>query len=829
MRKFSQLLFCILIPVYLNAQDLKSELALRIEKSGENIPADQLFLQLDRNLYRPGDTVRFQGYIRDSRTGIFGTESTSLFVLLINSQRETIDSARFRINSPVVSGWLAVPESSPSGGYSVLAFTSTDMNFSPAYIFSAPIKIERFSAKGNPQKKVVKTPDSPISEKPSQNSRIDLGFFPEGGTFIYGIKQRIAFYAKKSNGRGAEVKGEILNQNGEKICDLRSSSYGSGIFEFTPLNGDYYIASLEGNEYSGMKFHLPNPEPEGVSLRVNNTGDGLTDIILRGRKIEGISYLLSLTMNNVLVFAEDVRMDTIYKKKLQTDKLPSGIAYISLYDNNLTLIAERLILINNYKRLNIKIETSSSFANPDEEAELTLSTFDEKGDRISSVLSVAIIDSASGCFNSIVPSQIEDTYLYDRSFYENLPLQIKSIGLRNFDLGSIDVLLMAFGHRNYHSQKDTESPEQEFVNYDCIKIQNEGLPLTGRSAVNMITDAGPDVISLKVSNKGEAILNLDSLDPNVRQIMLMPENISSKIINSVTFEFPSNKEFIDKAKLLANFPSNPANDFPVIVEGEEGSSDDDNFIPEPGVNNSAPGETESKEDSDYHSGMYQSTGAITVYGKDFSPSSTLEDIIYRSNPNKIVTTSISAGTTGKLVYLRNAPNSIKGHGSSDDGIQPALIVLDNNQIGITYESIADMPASRIASVTFLRGTQGFTLYGTRAIGGVVFITTKFGNEFKKDRLSTVARENRNDNLFKQVRLFRTENEFYIPPKREAAPDQKHLIQSTLLWKDHVVTEDSGKITIKYPNNLRSRTAIIVVNGISISNLIGSQTYTYEIQ
>ncbi len=159
----------------------------------------------------------------------------------------------------------------------------------------------------------------------------------------------------------------------------------------------------------------------------------------------------------------------------------------------------------------------------------------------------------------------------------------------------------------------------------------------------------------------------------------------------------------------------------------------------------------------------------------------------------------------------------------------ALIVLDNNPIGTTYESIADMPTSRIASVTFLRGTQGFTMYGTKAIGGVIFITTKSGKEYAKNELSPVNKVKRNDNLFKQVRLFRAETKFYLPAKEEVAPDQKYQVRATMFWKDNVVINDSGMITIKYPNNLARGSAIVIVNGFSFTNLIGSGTCSYKIQ
>jgi len=95
-----------------------------LNRIGNNIPADQLFLHLDRNLYHSGDTIRFKAYIRDSQTGVFETKSISLYALLLNSDHVTIDSARFRISYSTASGWLKVPEITPVGDYSILAFTS---------------------------------------------------------------------------------------------------------------------------------------------------------------------------------------------------------------------------------------------------------------------------------------------------------------------------------------------------------------------------------------------------------------------------------------------------------------------------------------------------------------------------------------------------------------------------------------------------------------------------------------------------------------------------------------------------------------------------------
>jgi hypothetical protein len=97
MKKLLQVLFLLAISESAFSQNLTEKLTGILNRIGKSIPSDQLFLHLDRNLYHAGDTIRFQAYIRDSRTGVSGTESSALYTLLLNSNHVTIDSARFRI------------------------------------------------------------------------------------------------------------------------------------------------------------------------------------------------------------------------------------------------------------------------------------------------------------------------------------------------------------------------------------------------------------------------------------------------------------------------------------------------------------------------------------------------------------------------------------------------------------------------------------------------------------------------------------------------------------------------------------------------------------
>ena len=46
----------------------------------------------------------------------------------------------------------------------------------------------------------------------------------------------------------------------KRITEFRSSPYGPGVVEFTPIPGDSYFAAIDGEEFKGVKWSLPFAE-----------------------------------------------------------------------------------------------------------------------------------------------------------------------------------------------------------------------------------------------------------------------------------------------------------------------------------------------------------------------------------------------------------------------------------------------------------------------------------------------------------------------------------------------------------------------------------------
>ena len=778
----------------------------------ENLPPDEVFLHIDRNLYHPGDTIRFKAYIRDRQTGILETKSISLYSIIVKSTHQTIDSARFRIKNSLSSGWLKIPDTLQYGDYTIISFTSDMMNYDPEYIFSAPVSIRspnimKVKVDSEKENKI-----SPAYQTPLDQSSVDLRWLPEGGTFINGINQRLAFNAVTSTGKSLEVSGVIFSKRGEKISEFKSGRLGPGFVEFTPLQEDSCYAVLNGAQFTGMEWPLPIPERTGVLLRINKNEDGMLDILIDGKGINEKRYLLTLMMNNVLVLSKGVKIESMRKFSIRTDQMPTGTAYLTLYDSSRNAVAERLVFVNSQNKMNIEISSTASHYRKGDEAEITINTIDKDGKNVDAMISVSVIDSITGYCSSLPLADIESSFLYDREFYENLPLSIKLKGLSGLSKEDLDLLMMTFGWRKFKSVEVTDNMTSvEMTDYDYIKLKSPATGKKVRDEIWIITDEGLDIFKMKTDKNNESIFRFDSLDNSVGRVMILPYFISDRNKNLVSVEYPQNKKFTDKAKLISN-------DFICLntgtpaINNEELFFNTDSVIPIETVTikaKSAIQKMSVKEED-----MFKNAYSTTLNINSFINSGTFEDIIYRFNPFKV-------NKFEKKIYLRAAAYSLRG------GYNPALVIIDNDPIySNTYELIATLPASQIVSITIIKGPQGFARYGYPALGGIVFVSTKS----RSGIINNIPYDpDLKEGNMKFVRLFRNDTEYYIPTKEEVNLIPEYRSRPTLLWQSELYVNKSGPIKIKYPNNMTKGTAIVIVNGVSVTNQVGTGRYIYQVR
>lgn len=286
-----------------------------------------------------------------------------------------------------------------------------------------------------------------ILSVPGKANPVQFNLFPEGGSLVAGIKSKIAFKAVAINGEPINVKG-LLYKNDSVYLEFTSSHAGMGFFELKPsINEKYYIKLQEPATDSIYTF--PEVEPEGMTLRllsrdrdylnfqVSKVSDGHQDKIYLLSQIRGIIYGLS-----ELSLQEDLRI------KIPLVEMPQGIAEITLFNENLEPVAERLVYVNPQKKIKIQTNLSDSIVPTRGKVNLKIIATDENNEPVKANLALSV-------FDRIYESQIDSIDILTHMY---LSTQLKG---RIYNPGhyfneqstnrmsELDLLLLTQGWRRY--------------------------------------------------------------------------------------------------------------------------------------------------------------------------------------------------------------------------------------------------------------------------------------------------------------------------------------------------------------------------------------------
>ncbi|MFN8241258.1 MAG: hypothetical protein U0X39_10995 [Bacteroidales bacterium] len=810
----------VLLILFSSAKGQNSNIDQLTRDSKSGIPADKVFLHVDRNLYKQGDTIRFTAYIRDRQTGIYETKSSTLICMVISPASKTADSSRFRISGATASGWLHIPVDATPGIYSVTAFTANMMNYNNRYVFRTPVKVEKQGRPGKSNTEIL-TSRQTENTKELTSSDLRIDFLPEGGNLITGFRQRIGFNATTTTGKQLFINGKITDQEGNDVTTFESGINGPGFFEITPVVGKRYMAIVKIDKSNTFEYQLPESLENGAGLRVEDDGPDQLKVTIFSRGAEFKKLLLTVAMNEVVVFSGNTEIDSSRIVRINTEMLPPGTGYVTLFDKSGRPLAERQVLVNKGKRLNIGILKDKTAYKPGGEASIDLQATDENGKNVAAVLSLSAFDSITG-FSPLLPlADIRSTMDFDAGFLESLPLKIGLAGPANLTDKELETMLLVYGWRRFRDRESGDTIiSREYNDFETIELTTRAEGKNRRDKIRITSLEALDMIEIKTTG-GITEFNPDTLDSGARNLVIMPDPDWRKNQHPVLLRTKTNKRFAESVKSFSyQEPEEMKTVFTIRNEADYGL-DTAVYIDRvtiKGNRDNAP-----KVYNKYQL-MFQNTSAYTISAKDLTTAFTFEDVLTRLMPFMI-------DRKAKKVYLRTT-----GRGPQT----PALFVVDDVPLwepGITgtskwlssYVQIADMPASNISSVTMIKGLQGYPLYGEAALGGVIFVETKAKGmkDGTYEEVKQPWKEIKND-LAKPVRIYRSEIEFYIPAREEYLLNPEYQNRRTLLWKKEIVLDGSGPVSVKFPLNNTKGKIMITVNGVSVNNIPGSASKTLSV-
>ncbi len=259
---------------------------------------EKLYLTLDRPYYEAGDTIWFRGTLVNADNHSYMVKTNYIYVELLNRKDQVVlrrkvmrDNLCFHHNLPLAKDLL-------SGEYTLRGYTSWMRNFPEDFFFTRKLTI-------------VNKESRPLEDSISARD-FDVTFFPEGGSLLSGVAQRVAFKAVGNDGLPVEIDGEVKDRHGRVLAQISSVHDGMGSFVLpaaatVSVNpapafdevADTLWAQVVIRDYAdaygmpfGRTFALPQARLQGYALNVDmedGHGDTIYYSIMRAGERSAIS------------------------------------------------------------------------------------------------------------------------------------------------------------------------------------------------------------------------------------------------------------------------------------------------------------------------------------------------------------------------------------------------------------------------------------------------------------------------------------------------------------------------------------------------------------
>jgi hypothetical protein len=228
--------------------------------------------------------------------------------------------------------------------------------------------------------------------------KADIQFLPEGGNLVAGLPSHIGFKAIGEDGKGINISGSIIDHNNQQVATFESLHNGMGSFHLNVQPGENYIAKVNLPGGAVKEYPLPTVKSSGMVLQVKNvmesdsveiavaaTADIVkanTSYFLIGKARGFVCYAAIITFNKVNYISKNIA------KRL----FASGITHFILMTTNKQPLSERLVFIDHYDELNIKMTTDLAEYNPRDSITLHIQVNDNAGQPVHGDFSLAVTD-----------------------------------------------------------------------------------------------------------------------------------------------------------------------------------------------------------------------------------------------------------------------------------------------------------------------------------------------------------------------------------------------------------------------------------------------------
>ncbi len=755
-------------------------LLLKLQNHYNWYPQQKVYLHLDKTRYRVDETLWYKAYVVDASSHKPDQRSTNLYVELINPSGFRVQTRLLKLDNGIARGDFSFNDTIPEGRYRIKAYTNWMRNLDEEFFYTHDVYISNpfFSTYADREAVQKVKKGARVAER--QASRYDVSFHPEGGYLLSGVEARVAFKAVNDLGPGVDIRGELLDNKGNKILDFESLHAGMGSFTFTPAEGNSYKAVIYPENLREKSVNLPEAIDRGVSFTTDHlNSDNLTVNLITniqpGEFPPNTRYFLVAHTRGIAKYSGEMDLNGERTLSIPKSLFSQGITHLTLFNTASNPISERLVFIDNRTSLNVEVMPQKSLARKRENLNVNINVTDMDGNPVEGEFSLAVIKTNrylpedNILSNLLLTSDLKGHIEFPESYFDNRGVVLEK---------ELDNLLLTQGWKRFDwttvNLNINEEPEYNV---------EEGIVISGRITRELFSLPLRDIkVQLTILNEyNDTYVTRSDMDGNFSFRNLDYPDTVSVMVEAWRESGKKNLVIIMDQNLPTRTKMNYLTEQYLKKPGEEGRW----AVPE------------EEEDDDPYAEDYIDFPRIHSEPNDV--------IIVTENMQNMQ--SVSQIIQGRVPGVMVSGNSvrIRGINSFYGGLDP-LFLLDG--IPVDAEFALSMPPYDVDRIEILKGPEA-AIYGSRGANGVIAIYTKRGRFMKKGVVD-----------FKMLGYY-TPKEFY-QPRYDIRPDENFEdIRTTLFWEPAISLDNKTDFNYSFYTSDVEGEYMIRIEGIDANGNPGT--------
>lgn len=398
-------------------------------------PREHVYIHFNKSSYVPGDNIWFKCYVIDPKTKLLSLITKNLIVELYCPEGKLIEQRILHVNNGVADNAFSLDLESASGKYTFRAYTNWMKNFGDLKDFTTYLTVL-----GEQQHEIL-----------TGEIDFDVQFLPESGTLLEGLSNKVAIKALDPKDTGVMLYGDIIDDNEKHIKSFELNDMGMGSITLDIVPGTKLKSRINLPDGRTVTYPLPEPAKKGIIAKVDPLSeDRISVSVLTNKETlsEDQMFFLILHNNGQLSQSAIARLGTgRTSRTFRFDKseLDPGINCLTVFNENLEPVAERLFYVSNQK-IKGKVHTETNI-NQDT-VTLEINTLNSNEHPVATYLSISVLPGGT-ISNDFTSSLLADVLLNSgiQGNIENPQYYFEKHN--NERLTALDNLLLTQGWRKY--------------------------------------------------------------------------------------------------------------------------------------------------------------------------------------------------------------------------------------------------------------------------------------------------------------------------------------------------------------------------------------------